>query len=186
MTPPGCVSYIGVAPLRYRGNPDARAFPGALGYLSRGGLTWPLCLYFSHLLSFKVSGSNPVLPQVFLGTPGAPHPPCRKSAEVGVCKPHVGPRSSSQCARQWPCGETGRRGVAPAAEPAPSPAWWPHTFLPVAHRSLPLRADVTPGPPRFSWPTPSVHAVLGPRCLCGLVRLRGRGTAGSVGGRWED
>ncbi|XP_074170100.1 archaemetzincin-1 isoform X3 [Rhinolophus sinicus] len=136
--------------------------PGSSDDLSRG----VICLYLPHLISFKISGSNPVLPQVFLGASGAPHPPCRESAEVRVCEPCAGPRSSSQCARQGPCGETGRRGVAP------SPAWWPHTCLPVAPRSLPLRADVTPGPPRFSWPTPSVHAVLGPCCLCGLMGLR--------------
>lgn len=89
--------------------------PGSSDDLSRG----VICLYFPHLISFKISGSNPVLPQVFLGASGAPHPPCRESAEVRVCESRAGPRSSSQCARQGPCGETGRRGVAPAAEPAP-------------------------------------------------------------------
>lgn len=84
--------------------------PGSSDDLSRG----VICLYFPHLISFKISGSNPLLPQVFLGASGAPHPPCRESAEVRVCEPRAGPRSSSQCARQGPCGETGRRGVAPA------------------------------------------------------------------------
>lgn len=69
MTWPGCMSYIGVAPPRYWGNPDANAFSRELWITS---LTWGPRLailgYFSHLLNFKISGCDPRPPPGISGS----------------------------------------------------------------------------------------------------------------------